>query len=112
MPRRLAGLTTTSTARSRSPSGRASASASASGSATANFYPAVIEAHESQVPLIILTGDRPPELRDSGANQTIDQVKLYGGYALWSVDMALPEADPDPLLLRYLRTTAARAYAT
>ncbi len=83
-----------------------------SGTALANFYPAVIEAHESQVPLIILTGDRPPELRDSGANQTIDQVKLYGGYALWSVDMALPEADPDPLLIRYLRTTTARAYAT
>ncbi len=72
----------------------------------------MIEANQSQVPLIILTGDRPPELRDSGANQTIDQVKLYGGYALWSVDMALPEADPDPLLIRYLRTTAARAYAT
>ncbi|MFN8560888.1 MAG: 2-succinyl-5-enolpyruvyl-6-hydroxy-3-cyclohexene-1-carboxylic-acid synthase [Anaerolineae bacterium] len=83
-----------------------------SGSALANFFPAIIEAHESQVPLIILTGDRLPELRDSGANQTIDQVKLYGGYALWSVDMALPEADPDPLLIRYLRTTAARAYAT
>ncbi len=83
-----------------------------SGTATANFFPAIIEAHESQVPLIILTGDRPPELRDSGANQTIDQVKLYGNYALWSVDMALPEADPDPLLIRYLRTTAARAYAT
>ncbi len=83
-----------------------------SGTATANFFPAIIEAHELQVPLIILTGDRPPELRDSGANQTIDQVKLYGNYALWSVDMALPEADPDPLLIRYLRTTAARAYAT
>ena len=83
-----------------------------SGTALAEFFPAVIEAHESQVPLIILTGDRPPELRDSGANQTIDQVKLYGGYALWSVDMALPEADPDPLVIRYLRTTAARAYAT
>ncbi len=83
-----------------------------SGTALAKFFPAVIEAHELQVPLIILTGDRPPELRDSGANQTIDQVKLYGGYALWSVDMALPEADPDPLVIRYLRTTAARAYAT
>ncbi len=83
-----------------------------SGTALAEFFPAVIEAHELQVPLIILTGDRPPELRDSGANQTIDQVKLYGGYALWSVDMALPEADPDPLVIRYLRTTAARAYAT
>lgn len=83
-----------------------------SGSALANFFPAVIEANQSQVPLIILTGDRPPELRDSGANQTIDQVKLYGNYALWSVDMALPETDPDPLVIRYLRTTAARAYAT
>jgi 2-succinyl-5-enolpyruvyl-6-hydroxy-3-cyclohexene-1-carboxylate synthase len=83
-----------------------------SGSATVNFFPAIVEAHESQVPLIILTGDRPPELRGSGANQTIDQVKLYGEYALWSVDMALPEANPDPLLIRYLRTTAARAYAT
>ncbi len=83
-----------------------------SGTALAEFFPAVIEAHELQVPLIILTGDRPPELRDSGANQTIDQVKLYGSYALWSVDLALPEADPDPLLIRYLRTTAARAYAT
>ncbi|HVU12017.1 MAG TPA: 2-succinyl-5-enolpyruvyl-6-hydroxy-3-cyclohexene-1-carboxylic-acid synthase, partial [Phototrophicaceae bacterium] len=83
-----------------------------SGSATANFFPAIVEAHESQVPLIVLTGDRPPELRDSGANQTIDQVKMYGTFALWSVDLALPEADPDPLLIRYLRTTAARAYAT
>ncbi len=83
-----------------------------SGSATANFFPAIVEANESQVPLIVLTGDRPPELRDSGANQTIDQVKMYGTFALWSVDLALPEADPDPLLIRYLRTTAARAYAT
>lgn len=83
-----------------------------SGSAVANFFPAVVEAHESQVPLIVLTGDRPPELRGSGANQTIDQVKIYGGYALWSVDVALPEANPDPLLIRSLRTTAARAFAT
>ena len=83
-----------------------------SGSATVNFFPAIVEAHESQVPLVVLTGDRPPELRASGANQTIDQVKLYGEYALWSVDMALPEAEPDLLLIRYLRTTAARAYAT
>ncbi len=83
-----------------------------SGSAAVNFFPAIVEAHESQVPLIVLTGDRPPELRGSGANQTIDQVKLYGEYALWSVDVALPEATPDLLLIRSLRTTAARAYAT
>ncbi len=83
-----------------------------SGSALANFFPAVVEAHESGVPLIILTGDRPHELRGSGANQTIDQVEFYGKYALWSVDLPLPEADPGPLVLRYLRTTAARAYAT
>ncbi len=64
-----------------------------SGSATANFFPAIIEAHESRVPLLVLTTDRPPELRYSGANQTIDQVKMYGDYALWSVDTPLPEAN-------------------
>lgn len=83
-----------------------------SGSAVGNFFPAIIEAHESRLPLLVLTGDRPPELRYSGANQTIDQVKIYGEYALWSVDLALPEGDPEPLTVRYLRTTAARAFAT
>jgi 2-succinyl-5-enolpyruvyl-6-hydroxy-3-cyclohexene-1-carboxylate synthase len=83
-----------------------------SGTAGANMYPAVIEAHQSRVPLIILTGDRPPELRHSGANQTIDQIKLFGDYALWFVDMALPEADPPAVAIRNLRTTANRAYTT
>lgn len=82
-----------------------------SGSAVANFFPAVVEANEARVPLIILTGDRPPELRSSGANQTIDQVKFFGTYARWSVDVALPEAEPAPTTLRYLRTTAGRAVA-
>ncbi|MCK6577066.1 MAG: 2-succinyl-5-enolpyruvyl-6-hydroxy-3-cyclohexene-1-carboxylic-acid synthase [Anaerolineae bacterium] len=82
-----------------------------SGSAVANFFPAVVEAHASRLPLLILTGDRPQELRFSGANQTIDQLKFYGDYARWSVDLALPEGDPTALMLRYLRTTAARAYA-
>jgi 2-succinyl-5-enolpyruvyl-6-hydroxy-3-cyclohexene-1-carboxylate synthase len=82
-----------------------------SGTAAANFFPAVIEAHQSCVPLLVLTADRPPELRHSGANQTIDQVKLYGDYALWFVDAALPEADPPPVAVRHLRTLANRALA-
>ncbi len=83
-----------------------------SGSAAANFFPAIVEAHQSQIPLIVITADRPPELRHSGANQTIDQIKMYGDYALWSVDVGLPEAQPDDLTIRNLRTLANRAYAT
>lgn len=91
--------------------GRPAAVVCTSGTATANFYPAVIEAHESEVPLLVLTADRSHELRDSGANQTIDQVKLYGGHVLWSVDVAPPEADPPAVLVRSLRTLADRAMA-
>lgn len=83
-----------------------------SGTATANFYPAIIEARYSRVPLLVLTADRPPELRDSGANQTVDQVKMYGDHVLWAVDAALPEAQPAAVTLRSLRTLAGRAYAT
>lgn len=83
-----------------------------SGTAAANFFPAVVEAHQSRVPLIVLTVDRPPELRHSGANQTIDQIKLYGDYALWFVDAALPEASPPAVAVRNLRTLAGRVYAT
>ncbi len=82
-----------------------------SGTATANFFPAIIEAQQSHVPLLILTTDRPPELRHSGANQTIDQIKLYGDQVLWAVDVALPEAEPSPLTIRNLQTLACRAYA-
>jgi 2-succinyl-5-enolpyruvyl-6-hydroxy-3-cyclohexene-1-carboxylate synthase len=81
-----------------------------SGTATANFFPAVVEARVGRVPLIVLTADRPPELRDVGAPQTIDQVRLYGAYPKWSVEVAVPEATPD--LLRYARTLAGRAAAT
>jgi 2-succinyl-5-enolpyruvyl-6-hydroxy-3-cyclohexene-1-carboxylate synthase len=59
----------------------------------------------------VLTADRPPELRHSGANQTIDQVKMFGDYALWFVDAALPEANPPAVAIRNLRILAARAYA-
>lgn len=82
-----------------------------SGTATANFFPAIIEAHYAQVPLLVLTADRPHELRESGANQTVDQVKLYGDHVLWSFDVPPPEAEPAPLTVRALRTLACRAYA-
>ncbi|MGF1590522.1 MAG: 2-succinyl-5-enolpyruvyl-6-hydroxy-3-cyclohexene-1-carboxylic-acid synthase [Pleurocapsa sp.] len=79
-----------------------------SGTAGANFYPAVIEAKESGVPLIILTADRPPELRNCRAGQTIDQVKLYGNLPNWQCELALPEATP--AMLRYLRQTIIQAW--
>ncbi len=82
-----------------------------SGSAAANFFPAIVEARMSRHPLLVLTADRPHELRGSGANQTIDQVKLYGAQVLLSVDMPVPEAAVSDLLLRHVRTLAARAYA-
>ncbi len=82
-----------------------------SGTAAANYFPAIIEASESHVPLIVMTADRPHELRDSGANQTIDQVKLYGNYVRWFVDVAPPHANPEDRTLRYLRTTVDRAVA-
>jgi 2-succinyl-5-enolpyruvyl-6-hydroxy-3-cyclohexene-1-carboxylate synthase len=80
-----------------------------SGTAAANFHPAVIEASQARVPMLVLTADRPPELRDSGANQTVDQEKLYGDSVRWYADVAEPEADARKL--RSLRTTAARAVA-
>ncbi len=81
-----------------------------SGTAAANFLPAVAEAKLGRVPLLILTADRPPELRDVGAPQAMDQTRLYGAHAKWSVEMALPEASAT--LLRYSRTMAGRAVAT
>ncbi len=78
-----------------------------SGTAAANFFPAIVEANTAQVPLLVLTTDRPPELRHSGANQTIDQVKMYGDHVRWFVDVALPETGD--LALRSLRTLAQRA---
>jgi 2-succinyl-5-enolpyruvyl-6-hydroxy-3-cyclohexene-1-carboxylate synthase len=72
-----------------------------SGTAAANFYPAVIEATQSRVPLLILTADRPPELRDCHAGQAIDQLKLYGTYPNWQAELAVPEASLN--LLNYLR---------
>lgn len=74
-----------------------------SGTAAANFLPAVVEAHYRGVPLILLTADRPPELRDCGAGQAIDQQHLYGRYVRWFHEMALPQADLWPYLGRTLQ---------
>jgi len=78
-----------------------------SGTAGANYYPAVIEASLSGVPLIVMTADRPHELRDVGAPQAIDQLHLYGRHVNWFAEMALPEAGSHQL--RYAKTTARRA---
>ena len=80
-----------------------------SGTATANLYPAVIEASHAQVPLIVLTADRPPELRDTGAGQTIDQVKMYGDAVRWFLEVGVPEARPESV--SYWRSVACRAFA-
>ncbi len=83
---------------------------STSGTAAANFLPAVVEARLSRIPLIVLTADRPPELRDWGAAQTIDQIQLFGSHVKWFVDMPVPVADD--ALVRHARATAARAVQT
>ncbi len=91
--------------------GKAVALLCTSGTATANFHPAVVEARYAHVPLLVLTADRPPELRESGANQTIDQVKMYGDHVLWAVDVALPIDDAPMVVDRYLNSLAARSLA-
>jgi len=79
-----------------------------SGTAGANFYPAAIEARESRVPLLILTADRPPELRHCHAGQAIDQVRLYGNYPNWQAELALPSLERG--MLAYLRQTIIHAW--
>ena len=91
-------------------SGRPVALACTSGTAAANYAPAVIEAHEARVPLLVLTADRPPELRDLGAGQTIDQVKLYGSAAKWYLEVDDQPATPERM--RWLRQLACRAFWT
>ena len=92
-------------------SGRPVALVCTSGTAALEFHAAVAEAKMAGVPLLVLTADRPPELRHSGANQTIDQVKMYGDHVLWAVDAALPEEDAPDIALRNIRTLAARCFA-
>ena len=81
-----------------------------SGTALANFHPAVVEADAARVPMLLLTADRPPELADSGANQTIDQEKFYGNAV--RAYRTLPEPEAADRKLRSLRTTISRAFGT
>jgi 2-succinyl-5-enolpyruvyl-6-hydroxy-3-cyclohexene-1-carboxylate synthase len=90
--------------------GRPVAVTCTSGTAAAHYLPAVIEAREARVPLIVLTADRPPELREVGAGQAIDQLKLYGDHAKWFFDVGTHTATPDRL--RWIRALACRAVWT
>jgi 2-succinyl-5-enolpyruvyl-6-hydroxy-3-cyclohexene-1-carboxylate synthase len=82
-----------------------------SGTAAANLLPAVVEAYWARVPLIVLTADRPAELRDVGAGQAIDQIKLYGDAPKWFVEVELPP-EADDSAMRWIRQLACRAYWT
>src|SRR3954447_19223430 len=81
-----------------------------SGTAATHFHAAMLEADQSRVPLLALTADRPPELRGVGANQTIDQVGLYGGAVRWSCDVGVPQSRRDAV--PYWRSLVSRAAAT
>jgi 2-succinyl-5-enolpyruvyl-6-hydroxy-3-cyclohexene-1-carboxylate synthase len=91
-------------------SGLPVAIACTSGTAAANLAPAVVEAWEARVPLIVLTADRPPELREVGAGQAIDQIKLYGAAAKWFFEVGTHDATPERL--RWIRMLACRAVWT
>src|SRR3954449_10540940 len=81
-----------------------------SGTAVAHYHPAVAEAHEAGVPLLVLTADRPPELREIGAGQTIDQIKLFGSAVKWFFEVG--DHEVSAASLRWIRTLACRAYWT
>jgi 2-succinyl-5-enolpyruvyl-6-hydroxy-3-cyclohexene-1-carboxylate synthase len=81
-----------------------------SGTAVAELLPAVVEAREARVPLIVLSADRPPELRDVGAGQTIDQLEIFGDFAKWFFEVGTHDASAERT--RWMRTLACRAFWT
>lgn len=89
-------------------SGKPAAVIATSGTAVANLLPGIIEACNDHVPLIILSADRPPELRDCGANQTCDQVKMFTNYVRYQVDLPCPDAR---ISEQYLASTVSHAVA-
>ncbi len=91
-------------------SGRAVVLLGTSGTAVVNFAPAIVEASLARVPIVVLTADRPIELRDRGAPQTIDQIALYGRHAKWWTELPVPDAAPETLA--HVRSVAGRAVAT
>jgi 2-succinyl-5-enolpyruvyl-6-hydroxy-3-cyclohexene-1-carboxylate synthase len=90
-------------------SGRPVALLCTSGTAAANYHPAVCEADESALPLVVLSADRPPELRGIGAGQTIDQIKIFGSFVRWFCEVGTHAADDGGLL--HYRSVACRALA-
>jgi len=88
--------------------GRPAVVITTSGSAVANLWPSVCEAHLDGIPLILLTADRPPELRDTGANQTMPQPGLFGHYVRWQMDLPCPDVK---VPASYLLSTIDEAYA-
>lgn len=86
--------------------GRPAAVICTSGTAVANFLPAAVEAHVDGVPLLLISADRPPELRQTLANQTIEQPGLFGRYANWQFDLPAPTAE---IALQFVLTTVAQA---
>jgi 2-succinyl-5-enolpyruvyl-6-hydroxy-3-cyclohexene-1-carboxylate synthase len=91
-------------------SGRPVAVTCTSGTAAANLHPAVVEAWEARVPLIVLTADRPPELREVGAGQAIDQIKLYGSSVKWFVEVGSHPPGRETAI--HHRALGCRAYWT
>ncbi|MDF2067972.1 2-succinyl-5-enolpyruvyl-6-hydroxy-3-cyclohexene-1-carboxylic-acid synthase [Bacillus sp. Cr_A10] len=85
-----------------------------SGTAAANFFPAIVEAYYARIPLLVITADRPHELREVGAPQAIDQIHLFGKHVKWTVDFPIPEADEEslPFIERHIQRaiTTSKAF--